>query len=200
MAGPASDFSTELPLDDFRWVMLDIPHRWLTERVGNPHFAAEDLTRALATPPPHGVRTMRRYLGRFRDLKRPDVEREQLPFSFWTVFYLLAWSDGLRLGVRNRGVDYPVPLFGTYAWKPDLVVRWPEMFAPVAPVSAPTSRSRRQQAIRQLADRVFGEGKWENIPTHTIMAAAKNDLNFQKQISPFPDRSTFERALNRKKY
>ena len=129
MAEPISKSSTELPLDSFDWVPLDIPHRWLAERIGNADLAALDLIKVLATPPPHGVRSMRRYFGRFRDLSRPDLERERLDFSFWVEHRLTSWTDGLRIGLANRGVDYPIPAVGVYAWKPDLERIWPEMFS-----------------------------------------------------------------------
>jgi hypothetical protein len=128
MAETVSDPITALPalpLDSFDWVPLDIPHRWLAERIGNPDLAAHDLATALAKR----VRSMRRYFGRFRDLSRPDLEREQLEFSFWVEHRLTSWTHGLRIGLANRGVDYPIPAVGVYAWKPDLELVWPDMFA-----------------------------------------------------------------------
>ena len=146
MAEPISEFSTKLPLDSFDWVPLGIPHRWLAERTGNGDLAALDLTKVLATPPPHGVRTMRRYFGRFRDLSRPDLEREQLDFSFWVKYRLQSWSDGLRISLANRGVTYPIPVVGTYAWKPDLMRVWPDMFPP-APAKTPPSPPKKLSAL-----------------------------------------------------
>ena len=106
--------SEDLPLDDPRWVPLEAPHRLLTQRTGNRHLAAQDLTALLATR----VRSMRRYFGRLRDLSRPDLERELLPFSFWAEHSLSSWSDGLF--IRPVRSSQPIPAAGLYAWKPDL--------------------------------------------------------------------------------
>jgi hypothetical protein len=133
-----------LPLDSFDWVPLEIPHRWLAERIGNRDLAVHDLGAALAEQ----VRTMRRYFGRFRDLSRPDLEREQLEFSFWVEHRLSSWSDGLRIGLANRGVDYPIPAVGIYAWKPDLEQVWPDMFRP-APVSGLGNGAVLRPVLRQ---------------------------------------------------
>jgi hypothetical protein len=162
VAEPISESSTELPLDNFDWVPLDIPHRWLAERTGNGDLAALDLTKLLATPPPHGVRTMRRYFGRFRDLSRPDLEREQLDFSFWVKYQLSSWSDGLRIGLANRGVTYPIPAAGIYAWKPDLMRVWPDMF-PAVPAKTPSPPPKLPALPREIAVRLRHGGQIDRV-------------------------------------
>jgi hypothetical protein len=140
VADLTDDHTIALPLDDPRWVPLDALLEPFVQCTGHRDLAAHDLTKLLATPPPRGVRTMRRYYGRFRDLTRPDVEREQLPFSFWTVYALTAWSDGLRLHRIGRGVTYPIPAFGLYGWKPDFdAAIAPDRTAATLPVAPPTS-------------------------------------------------------------
>jgi hypothetical protein len=156
MAAETPDPTTSaLPLDSFDWAPLEIPHRWLAERIGNPDLAAQDLAAALA----ERVRTMRRYFGRFRDLSRPDLEREQLDFSFWVEHRLQSWTNGLRIGLANRGVDYPIPAVGIYVWKPDLEQVWPDMFPPApakevasvaASMPAPAAESGEGAAPRSV--------------------------------------------------
>lgn len=109
----------KLPLDDPRWAPLDDLHGLLIPRTGNRDLAAHDLTKLLATPPPRGVRSMRRYFGRYRDLSRPDLEREQLEFSFWEEHALSSWSDGLCIVRPKQGVGQAIRAVGIYAWKPD---------------------------------------------------------------------------------
>jgi hypothetical protein len=84
--------SKQPPLDDPRWVPLEVPHGLLTQRTGDRGLAAHDLTALLATQ----VHSMRRYFGRYRDPRRPKLERELLPFSFWDE-HKLSWHDGLRI-------------------------------------------------------------------------------------------------------
>jgi hypothetical protein len=142
-----------LPLDDPRWVPLESPHKLRTQRTGDRHLAAEDLTKLLATPPPLGVRSMRRYSGHYRDPDRPDLERELPPFAFWTEHALSSWSDGLF--IRPARQHTVVRAVGFYAWKPDLEQIWPDMFPPstVAPSPGPGSADF-------WIDEVFPDDAW----------------------------------------
>jgi hypothetical protein len=113
--------SKQLPLDDPRWVLLEVPHGLLTQRTGGDRaLAAHDLTALLATQ----VHSMRRYFGRYRDPRRPKLERELLPFSFWDE-HKLSWHDGLR--IRHAQSSQTMPAVGLYAWEPDL-----QKFCPAA--------------------------------------------------------------------
>jgi hypothetical protein len=118
-----------LPLDSPNWVSLDIPHRWLIEHTGHPDLAAHDLTKILAIPPPDGVRSMVRLW--------PYEERKLLPSSHWTTHYA-SW-DIYRKRIRvwpsrpfDIGPGGPIHEDVHYAWKPDLMRVWPEMF-PLVP-------------------------------------------------------------------
>ena len=122
---------SKLPLDDPRWVPLEDLHALLIPRTGNRDLAARDLTKLLATPPPRGVRSMRRYFGRYRDLSRPDLEREQLEFAFWEEHTLSSWSDGLCIVRPKQGVSQAIRAVGLYGWKPDFDKAVPRL----APVS-----------------------------------------------------------------
>ena len=127
-----------LPLDDPRWVPLEAAHDLLTQRTANRDLAADDLTELLATR----VRSMRRYFRLYRDVPRRDVEREQLPFSFWADEHVLQiWSGGfLCICKRREGVPIPAgALYGSelYVWKPDLEEGiWPSD----APSTTPSER------------------------------------------------------------
>src|SRR5262245_23072173 len=103
---------------DSRWAPLDDLHALLVPRTGNRPLAAQDLTKLLATPPPNGVRSMRRYFGLYRDLSRPELEWELLEFSFWDEHRLSSWKDGLCIGPA-RPVTTVVRAVGLYGWKPD---------------------------------------------------------------------------------
>jgi hypothetical protein len=140
-----------LPLDSPDWVPLDTPYHWLTERFGNPELAAHDLHTALATPPPHGVRTLQRYLGRYRDPDRPELERELLDFSHWEKRRLISGRDGLCDGPPIRpGQSFAqyFPIFGVFAWKPDLARVWPMMFS-ANEAAASTTTSAPRSVLRQ---------------------------------------------------
>jgi hypothetical protein len=126
--------SKQLPLEDPRWVPLEVPHRLLTQRTGDRDLAAHDLTTLLATQ----VRSMRRYFGRDRDPRRPNLERELLPFSFWDEHKLSSWRDGLC--IRHVQSSQAMPAVGLYAWEPDL-----QKFLPAAKTDdsmRPPSRPR----------------------------------------------------------
>jgi hypothetical protein len=59
--------------------------------------------------------------------------------------------------------------------------------------------SREQDLIKQFADENWPDG-WELVPTGVIMKAADKDEEFKKKVGlPFPSRTTFERALGRRK-
>ena len=133
MAAETPDPNTTLPalpLDSPDWVPFDIPHRWLAERTGNPDLAAHDLTKVLTIPPPDGVRSMVRIW--------PYEERRLLSSSHWTTHYV-SWNI-LRSGSRIRvwparlhnatGPEGPIHEDVHYAWKPDLMRVWPDMFPP----------------------------------------------------------------------
>jgi hypothetical protein len=98
--------------DDLRWLPVETLHGWLTERTGNRELAADDLTHLVRTT----VHTMQRYLGRYRRSDRPDLEWEQLSFSYWHERALKSWSDGLRMTPAKYGVCTPIPVFGLYVW------------------------------------------------------------------------------------
>jgi hypothetical protein len=127
---PAAASDEPLPLDDPRWVLLDIPFHGLVKRVGHRDVAAHDLTKVLAMPPLDGVRSMVRWW--------PYEKRELLPFSYWATHYP-DW-DNRRNRIRvwpcrplgGIGPNGPIHEDVHYAWKPDLMRVWPEMFPPVS--------------------------------------------------------------------
>jgi hypothetical protein len=61
----------------------------------------------------------------------------------------------------------------------------------------PPPRSRKQKTIQEFIIKTYGS-KWWMVATSTIMQAADEDKEFKKLARPFPDRSTFNRALGRK--
>jgi hypothetical protein len=81
-----------LPLgDDPRWRPLEVLHKLLTERLGDPHLAALDLTEALAIGKLH-----------CRMRRMHDGARFLVPVSFWVRHELSDWSDGLRITQRRN--------------------------------------------------------------------------------------------------
>jgi hypothetical protein len=63
----------------------------------------------------------------------------------------------------------------------------------------PEPRSREQKLIQDFVIKTY-DLKWRAVPTDTIIAAASKDEEFKRLVGlPFPSRSTFERALGRKK-
>ena len=66
------------------------------------------------------------------------------------------------------------------------------------PHAMPPPRSRQQKAIQAFVLKTYGS-KLRTVPTNTIMQAASEDKEFTKSVRPFPNRSTFDRALGRKK-
>jgi hypothetical protein len=78
---------------------------------------------------------------------------------------------------------------------------------PPSPPSPPSTEDKpptedkprtRQGWCRRFADRKWPEG-WEGITTPAIMKAAEKDKDFNKNVSPFPGRDTWQRALGRRK-
>jgi hypothetical protein len=119
-----------LPLDSPDWVPFDIPLRWLIEHTGHPDLAAHDLIKLLATPPPYGVCSMVRLW--------PYEERKLLPSSYW-IKHCMGWDNRRkRIWVSPSrllggiGPDGPLHEDIHFAWKPDLVRVWPEMFLPTS--------------------------------------------------------------------
>jgi hypothetical protein len=62
----------------------------------------------------------------------------------------------------------------------------------------PAPKSPEQKAIQAFVIKTYGSN-WRSVSTRTIMTAARKDKEFTLLVQPFPDRSTFERALGRKK-
>jgi len=62
----------------------------------------------------------------------------------------------------------------------------------------PEPRSREQKLIQDFVIKTYGSN-WQAVPTDTIIAAASKDKEFKQLVGSFPSRSTFERALGRKK-
>jgi hypothetical protein len=135
----------KLPLDDPRWLPLDVPHRWLTECTGNHELAAADLTKLLATPPPRGVRSMVRLW--------PGEERKLLPFSHWTEHSVTWFKNRLEVSPPHRwfpfGPEGPIHEDVYYAWEPDLKKFRPKRVASVTS-SEPASEmpARRGQPMK----------------------------------------------------
>jgi len=65
--------------------------------------------------------------------------------------------------------------------------------------SSSSRRSRIQEAIRQFVTDKFGQN-WQRVATAAIIKAANEDEEFKRLVRPFPERSTFARALGRKKH
>jgi hypothetical protein len=133
-----------LPLDDPRWLPLEVPHRWLTERTGNHELAAADLTKLLATPPPRGVRSMVRLW--------PGEDRRLLPFSYWTKHYASWANNRLRVWPSRPfhiGPEGPIHEDAHFAWEPDLKKFRPKRVASVASSEpAPEMPARRGQPMK----------------------------------------------------
>jgi hypothetical protein len=70
----------------------------------------------------------------------------------------------------------------------------------VAPTGRRSKGSRTQEEIRKFAAKEFGDAGWEGVATSGIIQAANLDQEFKRRVRPFPNRSTFERALGRKKH
>ena len=172
-----------LPLDSPNWVSLDIPHRWLIEHTGHPDLAAHDLTKILAIPPPDGVRSMVRLW--------PYEERKLLPSSHWTTHYA-SW-DIYRKRIRvwpsrpfDIGPGGPIHEDVHYAWKPDLMRVWPEMFpsVPMKEVGATTTSvavapipNSPPPKRRPLPERITKElaGRWQAIRAAVALWQAFSD-------------------------
>jgi hypothetical protein len=65
--------------------------------------------------------------------------------------------------------------------------------------SSSPRRSRIQEVIRQFVIDKFGSN-WQHVTMAAIIKAASEDEDFNRLVRPFPNRSTFERALGRKKH
>jgi hypothetical protein len=62
----------------------------------------------------------------------------------------------------------------------------------------PEPRSSEQKAIQAFVIKTYGS-KWRAVTLGTIMDAACKDAEFRKLVFPFPERSTWRRALGLKK-
>ena len=62
----------------------------------------------------------------------------------------------------------------------------------------PAPRSPEQKAIQAFVIDTYGL-KWRAVTLHTIMGAAGKDAEFKRRVYPFPERSTWRRALGFKK-
>ena len=66
------------------------------------------------------------------------------------------------------------------------------------PHAMPPPRSPEQKAIQAFVIDTYGL-KWRAVTLHTIMGAAGKDAEFKRRVYPFPERSTWRRALGFKK-
>ena len=62
----------------------------------------------------------------------------------------------------------------------------------------PAPRSPEQKAIQTFVIDTYGL-KWRAVTLRTIMEAAGKDAEFKRRVYPFPERSTWRRALGFKK-
>ena len=113
------------------------------------------------------------------------------------------FADSARIKFVN-GVITVWPFGGSIGWPPEPPERWSIVDAGAELKTAnpntgmPPPRSREQRLIQEFVINTYGS-KWEAVPTNTIIAAASADKEFVKLFHRFPNRSTFERALGRKK-
>jgi hypothetical protein len=173
-----------LPLDSPDWVPLDIPLRWLIEHTGHPDLAAHDLIKLLATSPPYGGRSMVRLW--------PYEECKLLPSSYW-IQHCVGWDNRRkRIWVSPSrllggiGPDGPIHEDVHYAWKPDLMRVWPEMFpsVPMKEVGATTTSvavapipNSPPPKRRPLPERITKElaGRWQAIRAAVALWQAFSD-------------------------
>jgi hypothetical protein len=182
----------ELPLDDPRWLPLDVPHGLLIQRTGNDELANRDLT-ALLAKPVKGLRSMVRLW--------PGKERKLLSFKYWTEHYVSRSSFG-RLRVFP-GRASPVGPMGPihedvhYVWKPDLEKIWPSTPPPGA---AEMSLPRIYVLLREIAADLWPHG-YEHVATRDLIKYVGDELQ-RRHLSrhlAVPKRDVFLRAFGRRK-
>jgi hypothetical protein len=145
--------SGKLPLDDPRWLPLQVPHSWLMQRGSNREWADHDLTVLLRTDVHSMVRLW------------PSDERRLLPFSYWDEgeHYVSSRPDKVQVfpqrPISAIGPKGPLHEDAFYAWGPDLKKIRPASAAPrrptphvpkkkkAEPVKPPTRQQRVGQAI-----------------------------------------------------
>jgi hypothetical protein len=154
---------------------LEVPHGLLTQRIGNPELAARDLAKLLAKRE-RGVRSMRRYFGRFRDPSRPNLEWELLPFSFWDEHVLESWSDGLCYRhIRSR---QPILAVGFYVWKPDLATAG--LTDAPATDASPTATSADAKPPRKPGTKYKDD--WPEVVAQKLIYLARHDPEMLKNV------------------
>jgi hypothetical protein len=183
---------------DSRWAPLDDLHAPLIPRTGNRELAALDLTKLLATPPPHGVRSMRRYFGLYRDRSRPELEWELLEFSFWEEHVLSGWSDGLCIRhIRSRQALRAV---GFYGWKPDFEKIYPtEPAQPGERQLTPQVREGQPKtgSADVWIDFLFPDDEWRLLTATQIHDAIARHAK-DKGWKTFPSYSAVAAALSKR--
>lgn len=120
----ADPATSDLPLEDPRWIPLTSEHRRLAERLTSGGLAAADLTKAMAES---AIRCIRRW----------GDGRELLPSGFWANNYELnSWRMD-DLGVRRRmpkNRPYARVRAGVlFVWKPDIDKFWLRFELPPVP-------------------------------------------------------------------
>jgi hypothetical protein len=124
------------------------------------------------------------------------------------------WRDEIEISLQGEADN---PSRRVYVWRPDLE----QMCGIDAPAAQPPARettaasaparqgepqakprrkgSREQDLIKQFVAEKWPDG-WELVSTRVIMKAADEDEEFKKKVRlHFPSRTTFERALGRRK-
>src|SRR5262245_44650174 len=126
-----------LPLDDSRWMRLGAAHKLLYQRSGSTHFAALDLTDALAA-------------GRVRCMRRSfkDGRRELVPAAFWTEHKLVYGFASGALSVTHRASQHQTDVEFIHSWKfvwaPDIEQCWP-----TSPTRAPGGGRKETFNLKQ---------------------------------------------------
>jgi hypothetical protein len=170
-------------------------HGWLTERTGNRDLAANDLTRLVRTT----VHTMQRYHARYHRPDRPDLEWEQLPFSYWNERALISRSNGLGMIPAKRGVCIITPVFGLYVWGPNC-----EAFRPVSSGQGDNTGARpisRQptgpKTARDWQDHVLREMYRAFFDKRAMPTASELQTSCTKHVGVTPDVSKINEFLRR---
>jgi hypothetical protein len=190
----------KLPLDDRHWITLDEAHKRLCERTGDPRLAARDLTEAMKA-------------GRVASMRRPLIrcdnapDRELLTPLHWVqheAWWMPRESKEPILAVSRQDRRHPVgpdgfigPSFRYvyYCRKLDLERLFP------APPASDSQRARHREPpiyglIRQIAAELW-PGGYSQIGTAAIGKRVGDKLG--ERGIPVPSRTTFERALGRRK-
>jgi hypothetical protein len=124
----ADPATSDLPLEDPRWIPLITEHKRLAERLTSNGLAAADLTKAMAD-------------GVIRSMGRRASGRELLSSDVWANGYELFWSRiyGLEVHPRMRKSGPYVPVRGWvfFLWKPDIDKFWLRFELPPVPDQRP---------------------------------------------------------------